>query len=150
MPDLKVKPIIITTFVDADHAHDLETRRFVTGVLMFLNKTPIHWCIMRQNTVETSNYVSELVEMRIAMEFTMAMHYELRMIGAPIDGQTQILGDNDSVVTSFSITSGTLKNNHNGIYYHQNMEAEAAVVVILASNTRNITQMVFLPSPLVH
>jgi len=33
----------ITCFVDADHAHDKVTRRSVTGIIMFINNTPIKW-----------------------------------------------------------------------------------------------------------
>ena len=32
-------PVSITTFFDADHVHDLENRRSITGVLFFPLKT---------------------------------------------------------------------------------------------------------------
>ena len=41
MPYPKGNHIRITTFVDADNSHNTETRRSVTGVLMFLDRTPI-------------------------------------------------------------------------------------------------------------
>ena len=41
MPDPKGKPVRITTFIDADHVHDIETIQSVTGLTVFLNKTPI-------------------------------------------------------------------------------------------------------------
>jgi hypothetical protein len=31
----------MTVYVDADHAHDLVTRRSITGILVMLNDTPI-------------------------------------------------------------------------------------------------------------
>ena len=40
MPHPKGKPVSIIKFVDADHKHDLETRRSVTKVIIFLNKNP--------------------------------------------------------------------------------------------------------------
>ena len=43
MPNPKEKPIKISTYYDADHAHDLRIRRLVTRVIIFLNKTPIQW-----------------------------------------------------------------------------------------------------------
>jgi hypothetical protein len=49
----------VTVYVDADHAHDLVTRRSITGILMMLNNTPIRWVSKRQKTVETSTYGSE-------------------------------------------------------------------------------------------
>jgi hypothetical protein len=45
----------MTDYVDADHAHDLVTRRSITGILVILNKTPIRWISKRQKKVETSH-----------------------------------------------------------------------------------------------
>ena len=104
MPYPKLNPIRIATFVDTDHAHDIETRHSFTGVFMFLNKNSIHWYSRRQNTVQTSTYRSELPSMRISTELTMAMHYNIGMLGVPIDGTTQTIIDNDNVMNSFSIT----------------------------------------------
>ena len=39
MPYQKDKPAKINTFVDEDHENDLETRQYITGVLIFINKT---------------------------------------------------------------------------------------------------------------
>jgi hypothetical protein len=61
-PDMlepKGKPIRMTCFKDADHAHDVITRRSVTGILLFANNMPIEWISKRQKTVETSTYGSE-------------------------------------------------------------------------------------------
>jgi hypothetical protein len=68
MLDPKGKEAVITVYVDADHAHDVVTRRSVTGILMFINNTPISWTSKRQKTVETSSYGSELVAARMATE----------------------------------------------------------------------------------
>ena len=43
MPVPQGNAVTITTFVDADHARDKITRHSVTGVLMLVNNTPIHW-----------------------------------------------------------------------------------------------------------
>jgi hypothetical protein len=58
----------MTVYVDADCAHDLVTRRSITGILMMLNNTPIRWVSKRQKKVETSTNGSELVASRIATE----------------------------------------------------------------------------------
>ena len=81
MTDPKGKPFNITTFVGADHVPDIETRQFITGLLGFLNKTPIHCYRRRQNTGET----------RIVTELTIKMRYKLRIVGVTIDGPSQIL-----------------------------------------------------------
>ena len=38
-------------FLDADHAHDLITRRSITGILLLLINTPIRWVAKRQKTL---------------------------------------------------------------------------------------------------
>ncbi|MEM1007622.1 MAG: reverse transcriptase domain-containing protein [Myxococcota bacterium] len=40
-PEAKGPPVVLSIFVDADHARDAATRRSVTGILAFLNNTPI-------------------------------------------------------------------------------------------------------------
>ena len=111
------KPVLITGYVDADHAHDLVTRRSVTGVLLLLNNTPFKWYSKRQNTVETSTYGSELVPARIATELIMEMRYKLRMLGVPILGSAARYGDNQSVVINTTVPSSVLKKKHNAIAY---------------------------------
>ena len=43
MPQPRGWPVRITAYVDADHAHNLVTRRSVSGVVIFLNNTPVRW-----------------------------------------------------------------------------------------------------------
>jgi hypothetical protein len=37
----------ITVFVDSDHAHDKITRRSVTGLIMFIGRTPVFFMSRR-------------------------------------------------------------------------------------------------------
>ena len=53
------KHVITISYCDASLYHNLVTGRSVTGVLHFLNKTPIDWCSKKQATVETATYGSE-------------------------------------------------------------------------------------------
>jgi hypothetical protein len=57
LPPEKGSRVRMTVYVDADHAHVLFTKRYITGILVMLNNTPIRWIYKRQKTVETSNYV---------------------------------------------------------------------------------------------
>ena len=57
------KSVQINAFVDADLAGELTTLRSQTGILIFLNMSPIVWYSKRQNTVEASTYRSEYVAM---------------------------------------------------------------------------------------
>ena len=71
----------MTVQVDADHAHDLVTRRYITGVLMMLNNTPIRWVSKRQKAVETLTYGSKLVASIIATELILEVRFMLRYVG---------------------------------------------------------------------
>jgi hypothetical protein len=50
----------LVAFADADWANDVETRRSVTGWVVFLNGGPVSWRVKRQQTVATSSSESEL------------------------------------------------------------------------------------------
>ena len=43
MPEPHRKPVMTTTFVDANLLHDVITGRSCTGIIHLLNKTPIDW-----------------------------------------------------------------------------------------------------------
>jgi hypothetical protein len=62
VPDDQPKPgskkAQITVFIDANHTHDVVTRRSVAGIILFINNTPVRWVSKRQKTVETSTYGS--------------------------------------------------------------------------------------------
>jgi hypothetical protein len=69
LPPEKGSRVRMTVYVGTDHAHDLVTRRSITGILVMLNNTPIRWISKRQKTLETPIYGSELVVSRIVKEF---------------------------------------------------------------------------------
>jgi hypothetical protein len=132
MPEPKGKTIQLTCYKDADHAHDLVTRRSVTGILLFANSMPIKWVSKRQKTVETSTYGSELVASRIATDLIVAYRYKFRMLGVPIEGPSMLLGDNASVIASSTTPSSPLWKKHNAIAYHRVREAIAAGIITFA------------------
>jgi hypothetical protein len=68
-------------FCDASRANELITRCSTTGIILFLNGTPIKWYSKRQNTIESSFFGSEFVALKIATEMNDAMRYKLRMLG---------------------------------------------------------------------
>jgi hypothetical protein len=76
----------MTVYVDADHAHDLATRRYITSILVMLNNTALRWVSKRQKTLETSTYGSELVSARIATELIMEVRFMLRSLGVDLEG----------------------------------------------------------------
>ena len=61
MPEPLGNPLTLHVFVDANHAGNVVTRRSHTGILLFVQNSPIQWLSKRQNTVETSTFGSEFV-----------------------------------------------------------------------------------------
>ena len=149
IPIAKGKAIRITVYVDADHAHDLVTRRSITGILLLLNNTPFRFICKRQKTVETSTYGSELVAARVATDLILETRYMLRTIGAKIDGPALMLGDNMSVVLNTTVPSSVLKKKHCAISYHRVREAIAAKILRFAHvpSTENIADILTKPLP---
>jgi hypothetical protein len=80
LPPEKGPRVRMAVYVDADHAHDLVTRRSITGILVMMNNTPIRCISKRQKTVETSTYGSELVASRVATELILEVRYMLRSL----------------------------------------------------------------------
>mmetsp|Transcript_18821 Transcript_18821/g.26684 ORF Transcript_18821/g.26684 Transcript_18821/m.26684 type:complete len:136 (+) Transcript_18821:2253-2660(+) len=113
-------------FCDAPHATDLITRQSTTGIIIFLQGTPILWYSKRQNTIETSTFRSEFVAMKIATEMNEGLRYRLRMMGIPVDGAVNTFCDNNSVVKNVTNPASTLSKKHNAIAYHKVRESVAA------------------------
>jgi hypothetical protein len=129
MPEPLGNPVNIYVFVDANHAGNLVTRRSHTGILLFVQNSPILWLSQRQNTVESSTFGSEFVALRAARDLIVAMRYKLRMFGVPIEGPAQVFCDNQGVVKNTSIPESVLSKKHNAINYHAVREAAATGVI---------------------
>jgi hypothetical protein len=129
MPTPKGAEVRTTTYKDANLCHDLTTGRAVTGILHFLNGTPIDWTSKRQNTVETATYGSEFSAARTATEQIMDIRYTLRMMGVPLDGAAYLFGDNEGVIKSSTLPHSTLKKRHNALSYHRVREAVASGII---------------------
>lgn len=128
MPEPLGKPVITTTFVDANLYHDYLSGRSVTGALHMVNQTPVEWYTKRQATVETATYGSEFNAARTATEQIMDLRYTLRMLGVPII-TSNMYGDNQSVLTNSTIPHSQLSKRHNALAYHRVREAIAADIL---------------------
>ncbi len=113
-------------FKDASHATCLDTRRSVTGILIFLENATIFIYSKRQNTVESSTYGSELVAMRIAIENLLGIRYKLRMMGMDVEKWSTLFGDNNFVIVNTQLPSSSIKKKHNSVAFHKAREAVAA------------------------
>ena len=84
MPVPHGKPVITTTYEDANLYHDYLTGRSVTVILHLVNQTPVDRYCKRQATVEMATYGSEFNAARTATEQFMDMRYTLRLLGVPV------------------------------------------------------------------
>ena len=132
MPEARGRRVIISCFVDANHAGNTVNRRSQTGVLIFVNKAPILWFSKRQPSVESSTFGAEFCAMKTSFEMIEALRYKLRMFGVPIDGPANIFCDNEAVYKNTVAPESTLRKKHHSIAYHRCREAVAAGTVRVA------------------
>jgi hypothetical protein len=146
-PETRGNAIVMSCFVDADHAGNRITRRSPTGIIIFCNRAPIIWFSKRKNTVETSSFGSEFVAARIAVDLIEGLRYKLRMFGVPIEGPTNVYCDNQGVVTKTTKPESTLKKKHNSIAYHRVREAAAVGTIRITKESHefNIADMLTKP-----
>ena len=131
-PKPRGRQVSTTAYVDSSHAANMVTRRSHTGFILFLMRAPILWFSKRQNTVEASTFSSEFIAAKVCVEHITALRFKLRMFGVHIDGPTNMLCDNESVVKNSSLLSSTLNKKHSSIAYHSVRWNVAAGVVRMA------------------
>jgi hypothetical protein len=119
------KPVVTTSYVDANLMHDLVTGRSITGILHFLNGTPIDWYSKKMATVETATYGAEFVSARTCIEQLVDLRNTLRYLGVPLREKSYIFGDNESVVNSSIQPHAKLHKRHNALSFHRVREAMA-------------------------
>ena len=124
-PEPLGKPVVTTSYVDANLLHDLVTGRSITGILHFLNGTPIDWYSKKMATVETATYGAEFVSARTCVEQLVDLRNTLRYLGVPLREKSYIFGDNESVVNSSIQPHAKLHKRHNALSFHRVREAIA-------------------------
>ena len=112
------KPVATVSYVDANLMHDERTGRSVTGILHFLNATPIDWYSKKIATVETSTYGAEFMSARTCVEQLIDLRITLRYLGVPIRKISYMFGDNESVVNSSMHPTSKLHKRHVALSYH--------------------------------
>ena len=92
-PSPRGKDVVISIFVDSDHAADTVTRRSRTGIFIFINMAPVVWYPKKQTTLESSVFGAGFVVLNVAMETAIGLRYKLRMMGVTFDQPTYTYGD---------------------------------------------------------
>ena len=116
-------------FFDADFAHDIVTRRSITGLIICVGHTPVDWHSKQQGCIATSTYCAEFVAMRAAVEETISLCYVMRCMGILVTKPTNLFGDNLGVMQSSTIADADLKKKHVAVLYHYVREAIAAKII---------------------
>ena len=96
---------------------------------MFVNNALIKSFSKRQNTVELSTFVPELVALRIERDMILEIRIKLKLFGVPLAGPEILFCDNNEVVKNKIIPESTLSKEHNAINYHCVREASASVIL---------------------
>ena len=120
------KSVLTSHYVDANPLHNMISGRSVTGILHFLNKTVIDWYSKLQSTVETATHGSECAAARTCTEQIMDIRNTPQCLGVPVDPESYMFGDNESVVNSTMIPHSKLHKRHNALSCHRTREAVAA------------------------
>ena len=125
-PEALGLPVVLTHYVDANLYHDMLTGRSVTGILHFINQTPIGWFSKKQDTDETATYGSEYVAAHICVEQLIDLRTTIRYLGVPIIRRSYMFGDNESVMNSSMNIDAKLHKRHNALSFHRVRESIAA------------------------
>ena len=89
--------VSIYMYVDADLKGNKSTRRIQTGILIFINKAPIHWYRKSQANIEARNFGEEFCVMKAGVEMIEDLRYKLKMSGVPIYGSSNVFCDNEAI-----------------------------------------------------
>jgi hypothetical protein len=103
--------------------HDLITGRSMTGILHFLNQTPIDWFSKKQSTVEVATYGSEMSAARTSTEQIVDLRNTLRYLGVPVRDKSYLFRDNETVIKGATQPHAKLHKRHNMLSFHFVWEA---------------------------
>jgi len=123
------QPVQINVFIDANHARNKLNRRSQMGILIYLNKAPIIWFSKAQ---KTSTFGSDFFALCVATELIKALRFKIRMMGVPLEGASNVLADNNTVIKNASIPSSTLQKKQNAICHHFVREAVVCDIMRIA------------------
>ena len=121
--------VTLTHYVDANLYHNMLTGHSITGILHFMNKTPIDWYSKKQATIETATYGSEFVAAHTCVDQVVDLRLTFCHLGVAIREKSYMFGDNKSVVDSSTKPHSKLHKRHNALSFHCVREAIASKFV---------------------
>ena len=101
----------------------------------------------KKNTCETSIFSVKFISLWIVTEKIIALSYNLRMFGIPIDEPAQVLDDNELVVINGSCPGSTLKKKYFRIaYYMVRKNKSSGTIIFFSSGSYNLVDLLTMCS----
>ncbi len=119
----------VKVFCDSDMAHDVKTRRSVSGMIILVGSTPVVYHARRQGSIATSTYTAELMACKGAVEKTIDLRLLMRSLGIKVVDACDLYIDNLGVFQSVG-EGETSKARHTSVAFHLVRESVAAGIVI--------------------
>jgi hypothetical protein len=123
------KSLSTTVYFDSNHAHDEKTRRYVSGILIYVGNCPVYAVSKRQGSIATSKISAELCAAKVGVEESINIRCMLRSLGVPVTESTNLLCDNMGSLISASNPGTPCKKKTSHIAYHFVREAAARRIV---------------------
>ena len=115
MPKPCGRAVSIYSFVGANHAGNVVIRRLHTGIVIFIQNSPIIYFSKIHNTVELATFGSKLVAHMICNDLIVPLKHNLRMFGVRLE---YVFCDNSGVVKNMSIPESVIHKKHNTMKYN--------------------------------
>ena len=93
------------------------------------NQVLITWYSKKQSTVEVSTFGAEFIAACTCLDVVESLRFKLRMFGIPVDGPTDVLCNNNSVVNNYQRPEYVLSKKYLSICFHRVQEAVARHVI---------------------
>ena len=104
--------------VDSYHASDTVAIKSITGFLVWLNFSLIHWFSNKHTSVERNSFGYEFVAMTQCFDYLIGRRYNLRMMIIPCGVPSYIEGSNQYVLANTILTGSALKRKNQIIACH--------------------------------
>ena len=79
---------------------------------------PITWYSKKQYTVEASTFGAEFIAAHTCLEAVESLCFKLQMFGIPVDGPTNVLCNNNSIINNSQRPESVLSKKHLSICFH--------------------------------
>jgi len=84
IPEPRGNHVTMSHWLEANLLHCKMTGRSVTGILDFVNQTPIDWFSKKQATVETATYGSEFVAPSVILAYRLGIRLTCSVTTSPL------------------------------------------------------------------